>query len=147
MHEEHTLRRVVTGHDRQGKSIIALDDKPEAAVLGAAQDRRALIEVWATISKEAVVDPSASEFRVVDMPAGSRREMHRTDTVDYAIVLAGEVHLVLEQEETKLGAGDVVVQRGTYHAWHNRCDRGARMAFVNLSGQTTDEQRCPEVED
>lgn len=160
MHMEHTLRRVVTGHDSDGKSIIALDDKPAAAALGGTEDRRVLIEVWATISKptaggrgvepqeiiqSTVFEPRASEFRMVDMPAGSRREMHRTDTVDYGIVLAGEVHLILEQEETLLHTGDVVVQRGTFHAWHNRSDRVARMAFINLSGQVTDERRCPEV--
>jgi len=132
MSTEHTLRRVVTGHDADGKSVIALDDEPE--------DGQAPIEVWATVAN---VAEGASEFRVVDLPAGSRREMHHTDTVDYGIVLAGEVHLVLEREETKLCAGDVVVQRGTSHAWHNRSDGVARMAFVNLSGQITDEQRCP----
>ena len=160
MHMEHTLRRVVTGHDSDGKSIIVLDDKPEAAVLGGTEDRRVLIEVWSTLSRPTVrgpgvepaevtqstaFEPRASEFRVVDMPAGSRREMHRTDTVDYGIVLAGEVHLVLEQEETLLHTGDVVVQRGTFHAWHNRSDHVARMAFINLSGQVTDERQCPEV--
>ena len=145
MDREQTLRRVVTGRDRDGKSIIALDDKPEAAALGGMGDRREMIEVWATISKETAVEPGASEFRVVEFPSGSRREMHRTDTVDYGIVLAGEVHLLLEQEETLLRTGDVVVQRGTTHAWHNRSDRVARMAFINLSGQVTDEQRCPAV--
>jgi quercetin dioxygenase-like cupin family protein len=117
--------------------MIALDGKPE--------DSREAIEVWATIARAGAAEPSASEFRVVDLPAGSRRAMHRTDTVDYGIVLAGEVHLVLEQEETKLSVGDVVVQRGTLHAWHNRSGRAARMAFVNLSGQVTDGERCPEV--
>lgn len=160
MHMEHTLRRVVTGHDSDGKSIIVLDDKPAVALIGGTEDRRVLIKVWATIlkptpgglgvepqeiSQSTAFEPRASEFRVVDMPAGSRREMHRTDTVDYGIVLAGEVHLVLEQEETLLHTGDVVVQRGTFHAWHNRSDRVARMAFINLSGQVTDERRCPEV--
>ncbi len=145
MHMEHTLRRVVTGHDSDGKSIIALDDTPAAAALGGTEDRRELIEVWATVTKPTAADPGASEFRVVDMPAGSRREMHRTDTVDYGIVLAGEVHLLLEQEETLLRTGDVVIQRGTTHAWHNRSDRVARMAFINLSGQVTDARRCPEV--
>jgi quercetin dioxygenase-like cupin family protein len=134
MGAKHTLRRVVTGYDAEGKSIIVLDDKPE--------NGREPTEVWATVTNAA---EGASEFRVVDMPAGTRREMHRTDTVDYGIVLAGEVHLVLEQAETLLRAGDVVVQRGTSHAWYNRSDHAARMAFVNLSGQITDAGRCPEV--
>lgn len=122
-----TLRRVVTGHDADGKSIIAQDDQLEAEVQGGAADRRLLTGIWETESQ-----PRASEFRVVDIPAGSRREMHRTDSVDYGIVLAGEVHLLLEQQETLLRGGDVVVQRGTFHAWHNRSGRPARMAFINL---------------
>lgn len=128
MNREPALRRVVTGHNPDGKSIIAQDDKLEAVTLGGTGDRRMLTEVWATNSQ-----PTASEFRVVEIPAGSCREMHRTDTVDYAIVLAGEVHLQLERDETLLRTGDVVVQRGTYHAWHNRSVRTARMAFINLS--------------
>ena len=140
MQSEHKLRRVVTGHDAAGKSIIARDDQPAAAKLVSSEEGRALTEVWATVSPS-----GASEFRVVDMPAGSRREMHRTDTVDYGIVLDGEVYLILERAETLLRAGDVVVQRGTNHAWHNRSDGAARMAFVNLSGQTTDEKRFPNL--
>ena len=60
-------------------------------------------------------------------------------------MLVGEVYLLLEREETLLRSGDVVVQLGTNHAWHNRSDRVARMAFINLRGQVTDAQRCPEV--
>lgn len=60
--------------------------------------------------------------------------MHRTETVDYGIVLEGEIHLVLTDSETKLGPGDIVVQRGTDHAWANRSDRVARMAFILLDG-------------
>lgn len=138
MNSEHTLRRVVTGHDAEGKSIIALDDTPETAPPGGTEDTRALTEIWATTSPT-----GASAFRVVEMPAGSRREMHRTDSVDYGIVLAGEIYLLLEREETKLCTGDVVIQRGTSHAWHNRSNRVARMAFINLSGHVTDAQKFP----
>lgn len=61
--------------------------------------------------------------------------MHRTKTVDYGIVLEGEVYLVLDKEETLLKAGDVVVQRGTNHAWANRSDRPCRMAFILIDGK------------
>ena len=135
-------RRVVTGHDSAGRSCIALDDRPGAVPVGEGADRRDVTELWATVSHGA---GGASEFRVVDLPAGAERVMHRTDTVDYGLVLAGEVYLVLETEETQLRPGDVVVQRGTRHAWHNRSDQPARMAFVNLSGPATDEDRCPKI--
>jgi mannose-6-phosphate isomerase-like protein (cupin superfamily) len=60
--------------------------------------------------------------------------MHRTRTVDYGIVLSGEIHLVVDDGEVKLQAGDVVVQRGTNHAWSNRSDQPARMAFILIDG-------------
>ena len=55
---------------------------------------------------------------------------HATDTVDYAICLEGEVWAVLDDDETLMRPGDVLIQRGTYHAWSNRTDRIARMAFI-----------------
>ncbi|WP_374633465.1 cupin domain-containing protein [Ferrovibrio sp.] len=61
--------------------------------------------------------------------------MHRTETVDYALVLEGEIYLVLDDTETKLQTGDVVVQRGTNHAWSNRSDRNCRMAFILIDGE------------
>jgi hypothetical protein len=56
--------------------------------------------------------------------------MHRTETVDYAIVLEGEIYAVMDEDETLMRAGDVLIQRGTNHAWANRSDRTARIAFV-----------------
>ena len=56
--------------------------------------------------------------------------MHETHTTDYAIVMEGEIWAVMEADETKLKAGDVLVQRGTNHAWSNRTDKNAVVAFV-----------------
>jgi uncharacterized cupin superfamily protein len=70
--------------------------------------------------------------------------MHRTESVDYGIVLEGEMVLVLTDSEVALRAGDIVVQRGTDHAWANRSDRPARMAFVLVDGRFTDELDLPE---
>jgi hypothetical protein len=55
---------------------------------------------------------------------------HATDTIDYAICLEGEIWAMLDEGETLMRAGDVLVQRGTYHAWSNRSDKTARMLFV-----------------
>jgi quercetin dioxygenase-like cupin family protein len=154
-----SVRRVVTGHDSDGMSVIVLDDEPAATALGSGESSRALVEVWATIAKNAagpdvetredktagMLGPYASEIRVVDMPPGSRREMHRTDTIDYGIVVAGEVHLVLDRGEALLRCGDIVVQRGTSHSWHNRSADLARVVFVNIAGHVTDHERCPGV--
>ena len=61
--------------------------------------------------------------------------MHRTRTVDYGIVLSGEVYLVLDKQETLLKAGDVVIQRGTNHAWANRSSEPCKMAFILIDGK------------
>ena len=61
--------------------------------------------------------------------------MHRTETLDYGIVTEGEVWLILDEDEVQLKRGDVVVQRGTNHAWSNRTDAMARMVFILLDGQ------------
>jgi uncharacterized cupin superfamily protein len=60
--------------------------------------------------------------------------MHRTETVDYAIVLEGEIWAVMDEDETLLRAGDVLIQRGTNHAWANRSGATARIAFVLIDG-------------
>lgn len=75
-------------------------------------------------------DASASTARA-DSP---HPLMHRTETVDYGIVIEGEITLVLDEGERDLKSGDVVIQRGTNHAWANRSDRMCRIAFVLLDG-------------
>jgi len=61
--------------------------------------------------------------------------MHRTETVDYAVVLEGEVVMLLDDEEVHLQAGDVVIQRGTNHAWSNRSDKPVKMLYVLIDGE------------
>ena len=69
-----------------------------------------------------------------DKRDGKHPGMHRTDTVDYAIVLEGEIYAVMDEGETLMRAGDVLIQRGTNHAWANRSKRTARIAFVLIDG-------------
>jgi len=66
---------------------------------------------------------------------GAHPMMHRTETIDYGIVLEGEIFLLLEEGETLLKAGDIVIQVGTNHAWSNRSDALCRMAFVLVDGK------------
>jgi len=61
--------------------------------------------------------------------------MHTTDTIDYAIVLSGEIYAVMDDDETLMRAGDVLIQRGTNHAWSNRSEHFARIAFVLIDGK------------
>ena len=67
---------------------------------------------------------------------GSRHaHMHRTETIDYGIVLDGELVLIMDEGETTVRAGDIVIQRGTNHGWANRSDRNCRIAFILIDGK------------
>ena len=61
--------------------------------------------------------------------------MHETQTTDYAIVIEGEIWAVMDEGETKMSVGDVLVQRGTNHAWSNRSDKPAAVAFVLIGAK------------
>jgi mannose-6-phosphate isomerase-like protein (cupin superfamily) len=87
-------------------------------------------------------DPSlatqtAEEARAHFAEVGAR--MHRTETVDYGIVLEGEIVLIMDEGETTVRAGDIVIQRGTNHGWANRSDRNCRIAFILIDGEFTGE--------
>jgi quercetin dioxygenase-like cupin family protein len=149
---ESTVRRVVTGHDETGKSVVLSDGPvPRSEDFG---DTR-YIELWRTDASPApiratepheptdvpltVAQPDGSVVRYVDFaPAsngGKRTPMHRTRTIDYGVVLEGEVVLILDDSEVTLKQGDVVIQRGTNHAWENRTAKPARIVFVLLDGK------------
>lgn len=77
-----------------------------------------------------------TRVRIVDMPAGARSPMHRTQTIDYGVVLEGTVTLVLDDGATvEAHQGDLIVQRGTSHAWENRADTPLRLLFVLVAGR------------
>jgi len=142
-------RRVVTGHDQRGRSVVVADGPAPTRheVPGAT-----FHELWNTTAAPAPItpreprepterpvvvppDPNGTIVRIVDLAPRSRSPMHRTETIDYGLVLEGEVTLVLDDgSETLLRAGDVVIQRGTDHAWVNPTDEGARMLFVLVDG-------------
>jgi len=146
-------RRVVTGHDQRGISVFLEDGPPP--VVRTAPDGALFYEIWGTDATPAPVsaaepdptersltvppEPGGTKIRVNEFPPGVVSPTHRTQSVDYGIVLDGEVVLVLEDSETVLGPGDVVVQRGTVHRWENRTDRTARMAFVLVDGAFTED--------
>ena len=174
------IRRVVTGHDDDGKAIVASDGALPTVHEIAAIPGTIFHEVWCTEGAPAPVgngpDPTlgpirlppprlGTRIRFVDIPpdtehflrqgaermqaafsqigdaAASTVEadsphplMHRTQSVDYGIVIDGEMTLVLDQVETVLKAGDVVIQRGTNHAWANRSGRPCRVLFILVDG-------------
>jgi hypothetical protein len=152
-----TPRRVVTGHDGEGRSIVLSDGPTPVRTIATGVTFH---EVWSTddapapiAAAEAVeladgplmVQPGerGTIVHLIDMPPGSSAPMHRTKTIDYGIVLDGEIDLELDDgSETHLGPGDLVVQRGTAHAWYNRSAGVTRMLFVLVDGEFTDDLRA-----
>lgn len=176
-----TIHRVVTGHDAEGKAIVASSGPLSTVAEIAAIPGTVFHEVWCTSSAPALVDngpdPSigalmlappkhGTRIRFVDIPpdtaeflehgASKMKDafaqigdekastvearsphplMHRTESVDYGIVIEGEMTLVLDDSEVPLKAGSVVVQRGTNHAWANRSGRPCRMLFILVDGR------------
>jgi quercetin dioxygenase-like cupin family protein len=137
------VRRVVTGHDRLGKAVVTIDEvmTPQSIPTGAAL----FTKVWTTATSPADNDdlfdgsrresgltvPGGTVLRIVDIPVGARSPMHRANSLDYGIVLDGEMDMQLDSGEVvRLSAGDIVVQRGTIHAWINNSGKPTRMAFV-----------------
>ena len=153
-------RRVVTGHDQNGKSVVVSDGPPpqhhsmRGPSIGAD-----FIEMWNAPQAVPLLtsveprEPNERQFTI--MPAaghllrilevyplkagGKRTVMHRTQTLDYVVVIEGELVLLLDDSEVTLKPGDVVVQRGTDHAWENRSDRVARAAFCHLDARFSEE--------
>ena len=142
------IRRVVTDHDPHGKAIVVIDDLvPGKPVLSG---DAAFSVMWVTANSPAdnndatdrardpigLVQAGGSVLRVVDIAPGVRSPLHRTQSLDYGLVLSGEIDLELDDGHiTHLNAGDVVVQRGTIHAWINRGATTARMAFILLDAK------------
>lgn len=172
------IRRIVSGHNAQGKSIFISD-----GAVGTPPGRRSsagtsVVELWQTDSTPADnsgdKDPTGhsfrlpppangSVFRVVEYPPDKERfaamssqdwssdakhqgyqrtgadarhaGFHKTDTIDYAVVLEGEIVALMDEGEKLMKQGDVLIQRGTNHAWANRTDKPARVAFILIDAK------------
>ena len=167
------VRRIITGHNTHGRSMIIADGyMPEKPAPGAPLQAGLWLTDRGPASNrdnqnpvpDGVIDKIAPQhrggtvFRIVEIPPDRDRRLnpeelarrgvevtpersarhpgfHRTNTVDYAICLEGEIWAVLDEGETLMRAGDVMIQRGTYHAWSNRSDRSARMAFILIDAE------------
>ena len=90
---------------------------------------------WARASSAPRPPPKGTRFCVIDFPPGNHPGMHRTETVDYVIVLEGEIEMDMDDSTVKLKQGDIMIQRGTNHAWANRSDKRARVAFVLVDAE------------
>jgi quercetin dioxygenase-like cupin family protein len=144
------VRRVVTGHDANGVAKVLWDEPITKIKTGKSG---LLTHLWNTKATpadiragESIDDPGAEEhitappaggsrFVVIDYPPGNNGAMHRTETIDYIIVLTGEIDMVMDDSTVKLRAGDTMIQRGTNHAWFNRGTENARVAFVLVDAE------------
>jgi quercetin dioxygenase-like cupin family protein len=150
------VRRIVTGHDDAGRSVFVEDG--QLAGTGLAEDAGrsdvAFFHVWATheapvsLSDEAlqlqregcatttVGTGTGSVLRIGVLSPGSRSPMHRTESLDYGICLEGECELELDGGDVRtIRAGDIVIQRGTNHVWHNRSGAPCRFAWILLDAR------------
>jgi len=182
---ETPVRRIVTGHDEQGRAVFLEDGAVHRVQRIGAPHGPLFYEVWNTTATPAPLDPASGEpaesgiqlapprngtrIRVLDIPpddarlealtpeeakahfaevgaanasshsgSGSKHAfMHRTETIDYGIVLEGELTLILDVGETIVRAGDIVIQRGTNHGWANRSGKHCRIAFILIDGHYT----------
>jgi naringenin degradation protein FdeH len=179
------VRRVVTGHDKNGKAIV-VSDGPAPTHSNPLRPGQLSHEIWKTNASPIPIGrtepdpiagprqlhpaPKGTMFRISEVPpesdvirnmtpeqaraafrasnaenastwgrGGRHPLMHRTETVDYAVVLEGEIVLILDDEDVKLKAGDVVIQRGTSHAWSNRSGKPVKMLYVLCDGDFTPE--------
>ena len=166
------MRRVITGHNEKGRSIVTLDGPPARSI---GEDVGGLFELWNTdgedvistdvndrADQDIILSPSGGGtkfryFQINPLPEGVPEDMlqeiaadafkkvgaahhrvdtskhpamHKTDTIDYIILLKGDVTLILDDEEVDLKPFDVVVQRGTNHAWTNNGTEPALLIAV-----------------
>jgi mannose-6-phosphate isomerase-like protein (cupin superfamily) len=148
-------RRVVTGHDARGKSVVLSDGPPpQHHAMHGPEVGADFIEIWNSTRAQpslTATEPEPNDRAFTIMPAsghllriieiypasegGKRTVMHRTSTLDYMVVISGEVVLVLDDSEVTLRQGNVVVQRGTDHAWENRSAQRALLAFFHIDAQ------------
>ena len=181
------VRRVVTGHDKDGRAIVLSDGLVPRVYTNPLRPGHRSSDIWETrgmpvsLSLDepdpvAVVDsflpplgvkiriselePEPESVRTIDPKVaaewyrdsghtssstfgkgGRHPLMHRTETIDYAVVLEGQMTLVMDDQEIVLNAGDVVVQRGTNHAWSNRSSSRVRMLYILIDGRFDSEMR------
>ena len=142
-----SIRRVVTGHDAQGRARVAIDEVCRNVI--SRRPSHASCVVWSTgafpadngderdgaAREVATTDPNGTVFRIVEYAPGVAPRNHRTESVDYAVVLAGEIDMELEGETVRLRAGDVLVQRGTVHNWVNSGAVPCIIAFVLVAAR------------
>jgi quercetin dioxygenase-like cupin family protein len=142
------IRRVVTGHDAKGHAKVEIDEIAKNVISN--RPGASSCVVWSTkgfpVDNDGFKDPTTGEFkttveggtvfRIVHYAPGVSPRNHRTDSIDYAVVISGAIEMELDDGVVaKLKAGDVLVQRGTIHNWVNKGTEPCVIAFVLISAK------------
>jgi len=142
------IRRVVTGHSDNGRAKVEVDEIATNVISN--RPGASSCVVWSTkgfpVDNDAFADPTKASFkttvdngtvfRIVRYEPGVTPRNHRTDSIDYAVVISGAIEMELDDGVVvKLKAGDVLVQRGTIHNWVNRGTEPCVVAFVLISAK------------
>lgn len=144
---DFNVRRVVTGHDANGKAIVLYDEIGKEVSSG--RPGATACVVWTSegwpIDNDASTDAAKRKtgttldngtvFRVVRFDPGVASRNHRTDSIDYAVVMSGEIDMDIDGAVVHLKAGDVLVQRGTIHNWINRGNAPCVIAFSLIAAK------------
>ena len=141
------FRRLVTGHDETGRAVVKIDEVAKDLV--SSRPGATSCVVWTTqgfpVNNTGEEDQgrrptgttldNGTVFRVLELAPGSSPRNHRTDSIDYAVVMSGEIDMELDETTVHLKAGDVLVQRGTIHNWVNRGTEPCVIAFVLIAAK------------
>lgn len=141
------IRRVVTGHDSQGRAKVLIDETIKN--VGSQRPGALYGVIWSSegfpVDNDGDEDPSGKKigttitngtvFRIVSFGPGVAPRNHRTDSIDYAVVMSGEIDMDLDGTSVHLKAGDVLVQRGTIHNWTNNGTEPCVIAFTLVSAK------------
>lgn len=136
-------RRVVTGHDETGRAVVLYDSIAENILSARPGQERALLWTTDTLPVRNESDEDLGDrqgigpgvkggtvFGVVRLEPGSEPVVHRTETIDYGVILSGSIVLEMDGTEVTLNAGDTYVLRGTIHSWHNRGTEACELAVA-----------------
>ena len=144
------VRRVITGHDAGGKAIVKIDEVAIHTFTG--RPGATGINVWTTegfpanndgaddagLRKVGTTLPDGTIFRVLEFAPGLAARNHRTDSIDYIVVMSGEIDMELDDTTVHLKEGDVMVQRGTIHNWINRGTEPCKLAVILIDAKSVE---------
>ena len=144
------VRRVITGHDANGRAIVTIDEVSKNLFSG--RPGATACNVWTTegfpanndgaddagLRKAGTTLPNGTVFRIIEFAPGLAPRNHRTDSIDYIVVISGEIDMELDGSVVHLQAGDVMVQRGTIHNWVNRGTAPCVLAVILIDAKSVE---------